>query len=75
MKVILELDPIHAAALKRFAEKVSFSEARAITYGDHSKEQRDARAYEVIAAFSKLEDALADAGARGWPWVETGKPS
>jgi len=74
MRIILELDPAQAAGLKRFAEKVSHDNAMAVLYPHVRKEVRDDQAYAIVDAFSALDRALADAGARSWPWVETGEP-
>lgn len=72
--VTLELSPECAAGLKRFADKVTYSDAKRILYPHVKQEIRDEQAYAIIDAFSTVEKALAKAGVRDWPWIETGQP-
>lgn len=74
VNVTLELDPGQAAGLKRFAEKVSHSDAMAVLYPHVKRDVRSEQATEIIAAFAALERALGDAGIKSWPWVESGRP-
>lgn len=67
-----EIDPVQAAALKRFAEKVTHADAQKVLYPHVSRAVRSDQAYQMIAAFSRLDEALTDAGVRSWPWIETG---
>jgi hypothetical protein len=73
--ITLTLGPDAAAALKRFAEKISFEQANAVLYGHVKKDLREMQAGEIIAAFSLLEAALTEAGVASWPWIETGRTS
>lgn len=73
--VTLELDADLAAALTRFADKVSHVHARAVLYPHVAADIRGEQAREIICAFGRLHEALTDAGARAWPWIETGDAS
>jgi len=73
--VSLTLSPERAAGLKRFAEKVSHDQALSVLYPHVGAELRSEQADQIIGAFAQLETALADAGVRSWPWIETGVPS
>jgi hypothetical protein len=73
MKITLELGPESAAGLKRFAEKVSHTDAMAVLYSHVKRDIRNHQAYQIIEAFGVLEKALADAKVASWPWIETGK--
>jgi hypothetical protein len=70
--VTMELTCEQAAALKRFAEKVSFSHARSVLYPHVPADIRSEQAHQVVSAFGVLDEALAESGARAWPWIETG---
>lgn len=70
----LTLTPEAAAGLKRFAEKVSHSDALAVLYPHVKKDLRIDQAYNIMDAFGAIDRALADGGVASWPWVETGRP-
>jgi hypothetical protein len=72
VKITLELEPNHAAALARLCEKFTHSDAQAYLYGHLSKEIRSDQAYDMVHATAVVSKALEDANVRGWPWVETG---
>lgn len=71
----LELTPDAAAALKRFAEKVTFEEASGVLYPHVKAEIRSDQASQIISAFAQLDTALADANVSSWPWIDTGRSS
>lgn len=71
----LELTADAAAALKRFAEKVTFEEAAAVLYPHVKAEIRSDQASQIISAFAQLDTALADAHVSSWPWIDTGRAS
>jgi hypothetical protein len=73
-RVTLELTPESAAALKRFAEKVSFEQAASVLYGHVKADIRSEQASQIIAAFGVLDTALADADVSSWPWIDSGRP-
>jgi hypothetical protein len=73
--VTLTLSPEQAAGLKRFAEKITHDDALAVLYPHVASELRSDQAYTILNAFARLETALADAGARSWPWIESGVAS
>lgn len=73
LRITVELTPEQAAGLKRFAEKVGHSDAKAVLYPHLKPSLRDDQAYEIIYAFSAVEKALSDAGVTSWPWIETGR--
>jgi len=70
----IDLDPNELAGLRRFAEKISHEQAYSVLYGHVKPDIRSAQAADIIAAFAKLDKALADAGVASWPWIETGRP-
>lgn len=72
--VTLNLDPVAAAGLKRFAEKVSHEQARSVLYAHVAATVRDNQSHDILEALEVLDRALSDAGVRSWPWIETGKP-
>lgn len=71
--VTLQLSAEQAAAMLRFAEKSGHHEALQVLYAHIPQPVRDEQASQVCQALSVLERALSDAGARAWPWVETGR--
>ena len=73
MKLTIELTPEQAAALARFAEKSTHEHARSVLYGHLPRELRAEQSHVILQAFAVLEKALHSAGARSWPWVETGQ--
>jgi hypothetical protein len=74
MRLTLNLTDTQAAALKRFAEKVSLDQTASVLYPHLSKELRADQAYEILYAFAALDDALGNANVHSWPWIETGRP-
>ncbi len=70
----IELTPQAAAALKRFAEKVSFEQASAALYPHVSANIRASQAHDILIALDKVDKALADANVHSWPWIDTGQP-
>lgn len=69
-RVVLELTAEQAAGLKRFAEKVGWSECRAVLYPHVAKETRDCQTSAIISAFGAVAKALDDLPT--WPWIDTG---
>lgn len=69
----LTLTPEQAAGLKRFADKVTHSDAMAVLYPHVQREIRDEQAYQIIDAFNEITKRLADAAVRDWPWIESGQ--
>jgi hypothetical protein len=74
MHLTLNLTDTQAAALKRFAEKVSLAQAASVLYAHLSKDIRADQAYEILHAFAALDDALVHANVHSWPWIATGQP-
>jgi len=72
--IIVTLTPEQAAGIKRFAEKVSHSDAMAVLYPHIPQPLRSDQAYQIMEAFGVIDHALTDAAVRSWPWIETGKP-
>jgi hypothetical protein len=70
--ITLNLDPQAAAGLKRFAEKVSHEQAKAVLYGHVSADLKSEQASQILGAFEMLNRALSDVEVRSWPWIETG---
>ena len=73
IKITVELDPDEAAALARMCEKFTHSDATAYLYPHLPKDIRNTQAYQMVHATARVYAALADAGVRGWPWVD-GRP-
>lgn len=71
----LELTPAAAAALKRFAEKVTFQVATAVLYPHVDAAIRADQASQIVSAFAQLDTALSDAHVSSWPWIDTGRAS
>ena len=74
MRLTLDLTDTQAAALKRFAEKTSYSEAMAVLYPHVGREIRGNQAHDILIALARVDEALADLKVRSWPWIETGQP-
>jgi hypothetical protein len=72
--ITLNLDPHAAAGLKRFADKVSHSDAMAVLYPHVARYLREEQAYQIVQAFEVITRALADARVSDWPWIESGHP-
>jgi len=72
--ITVNLDPGVAAGLKRFAEKVSFEQASAVLYPHVDADTRGNQAHAILIGLAKLDEALADAKVRSWPWIDTGRP-
>jgi hypothetical protein len=72
--VTLELEPARAAALLRFAEKITFETAKSVLYPHVDPDIRGEQTGQILGAFTVLEKALHDERVRSWPWIETGKP-
>jgi hypothetical protein len=68
--ITLELSPEAAAGLLRFAQKVTHEDALAVLYPHVNRDIRSGQAYEIMAGFARLENALAGADVHSWPWVE-----
>lgn len=73
VEVTLSLSPEAAAGLKRFADKVTHSDALAVLYPHVKRDIRDEQAYQIMDAFAEVTKRLADAAVRDWPWIETGQ--
>ena len=74
IRVTLELTHEQAAGLLRLAEKSTYEMAASVLYGHASKELRGEQVSTINGGLARLEHALYDAGARSFPWVETGQP-
>jgi hypothetical protein len=72
--ITLNLDPGVAAGLKRFAEKVSFEQAASVLYPHVHADIRANQTHAILIGLAKLNEALADAEVRSWPWVDSGQP-
>lgn len=70
--LILELTRNQAAALKRCANKMSYTEAMSMLYPHISADVRSEQVGDILSAFSQLEKALADSGVSAWPWIDSG---
>lgn len=73
VRLTLELTPEQAAALKRFAEKVSYEQASAVLYPHVSADIRANQATAILIALDRLDEALCEAAVGSWPWIDTGR--
>lgn len=71
--ITVELEDVEAAGLLRFADKVTHDDAMSVLAPHLPKPQRVEQAYNIIHGFSRLQDALQEAGVRSWPWSDTGR--
>jgi hypothetical protein len=69
---VMAFPATEAAALMRLCQKLGHSDALAYLYPHVSKEIRDEQAYQMVRAVARIHEALVDAGATSWPWLETG---
>ena len=74
LHITIEMTAEHAAALKRFAEKVNYDMACSVLYSHRPKSLRADQAAAIISALATVDRALADANVTSWPWIETGQP-
>jgi hypothetical protein len=72
LTLTLELTANQAAALKRFADKVSYTGATSVLYPHISACVRAEQAADILSAFAQLEQALAHSHVSAWPWIDTG---
>lgn len=73
VKITLELEPNQAAALHQVCRKMGHVDAMRFLQPHLGRELRSDQAYDIVHGFSKLQDALEDAGVNYWPWIESGK--
>lgn len=74
IRLTVELTPESAAALKRFAEKVSYEQASAVLYTHVAADIRAEQTHSILVALATLNEALTEANVRTWPWIDTGRP-
>lgn len=72
--LLVQLEPAQACALKRFAEKVSRSEAMGVLYPHVKASIREDQAGEILQALRLIERGLIEEHVASWPWIETGRP-
>lgn len=72
-RLTVELTPECAAALKRFAEKVSYDQASAVLYAHVRADIRAKQTNDILVALSAVYESLADAEVHSWPWIDTGR--
>jgi len=70
--VKLKLTAKQAAALKRFADKISYTHASSVLYPHLDAEIRSGQVRDILSAFAELEKALIDSHSSAWPWIDTG---
>lgn len=73
VKITLELEPNHAAALHQVSRKMGHIDAMRFLQPHLGRELRSDQAYDIVHACAVLEQALADAGVNYWPWIESGQ--
>jgi len=72
IRVTLELTANQAAALKRFADKVSYTHASSVLYPHLGADIRSGQVGDILSAFAELEKALIYSHVSAWPWIDTG---
>ena len=71
--VTLKLTENQAAALRRFADKVSYTGAMSVLYPHIRTEVRSEQVADILSAFAEVEKALIDSHVLAWPWIDTGR--
>jgi hypothetical protein len=71
LRLVIEVSPTEAAALKRLADKFGHTDAQAYLYAHLPKELRSDQAYDMVRAMAAVEKALEEADVAAWPWVES----
>jgi hypothetical protein len=70
--LILELTRNQAAALKRYAHKISHTDAMSVLYTHVNACVRAEQVADIQSAFPRVENALAQSHVSTWPWIDTG---
>lgn len=73
VKITLELEPNHAAALHQLCRKMGHTDALQFLQPHISREIRSDQAYDMVHGCAVLERALEEARVNYWPWIETGR--
>ncbi len=71
VKIALELQPNHAAALHQLCRKMGYTNALQFLQPHVSREIRSDQAYDIVHGCAALERALEEAHVNYWPWIET----
>ena len=71
--VTLKLTANQAAALRRFADKVSYTHASSVLYPHIRAEVRSEQVADIRSAFAEVEKALIQSQVSAWPWIDTGR--
>lgn len=70
--VTIELTAEQAAALTRLCDKLTYEDAQRFLYPHLPKDIRDEQVHHMLGATVIAHKALLEAGARAWPWIDTG---
>ena len=73
VSVTIEFSPVQAAALVRLCDKLSHEDAKRFLYPHVPADLRAEQAYAMVQAAAAVHKALIKAGARSWPWLDTGE--
>lgn len=73
VKITLELEPNHAAALHQLCRKMGHTDALQFLQPHIPREIRSDQAYDMVHACSRLQEALEEQHVNYWPWIETGR--
>lgn len=73
VKITIELEPNHAAALHQLCRKIGHTDALQFLQPHINREIRSDQAYDIVHGCAMLEQALEQAGVNYWPWIETGR--
>ena len=71
VRISLELEPTHAAALYRLCEKLNPQDAQRYLYPHLPADTRSEQAHDMVTAATQVQGALADAGVNVHPWIST----
>lgn len=73
VKITVELEPNHAAALHQLCRKLGHTDALQFLQPHVPREIRIDQAYDLVHGCAVLERALSGAQVNYWPWIETGR--
>lgn len=73
IRITVELEPNHAAALKQLCRKLGHTDALQFLQPHVAREIRSDQAYDMVHGCAVLEQALEQAEVSHWPWIDTGR--
>lgn len=70
--ITAELKAEQAAALARLCEKFAHGDGKVYLYPHVPAEIQEEQCYQMVHATAAVYEALREAGASTWPWIDTG---